>query len=142
VFTLKHSINQRINYYLFFNFRYKCSEEIASIAAMLNVNSAIFYRPKDKLILADTARRNFFQQGGDHLALLNIYNQWANTDFSTNWCYENYIQHRSMRRARDVRDQLVGLMQRVEMEIVSNPTETVNIRKVCKLFFLNYIRNL
>jgi len=114
----------------FFNFRYKCSEEIASIAAMLNVNSAIFYRPKDKLILADTARKNFFSQGGDHLALLNIYNQWANTDFSTNWCYENYIQHRSMRRARDVRDQLVGLMQRVEMDIVSNPSETVNIRKV------------
>jgi len=120
---------------LFFNFRYKCSEEIASIAAMLNVNSAIFYRPKDKLILADTARRNFFSQGGDHLVLLNIYNQWANTDFSTNWCYENYIQHRSMRRARDVRDQLVGLMQRVEMEIVSNPTETVNIRKVCNYYF-------
>lgn len=97
---------------------------------MLSVNSAIFYRPKDKLILADTARKNFYQHGGDHLALLNIYTQWANTDFSTNWCYENYIQHRSMRRARDVRDQLIGLMQRVEMELVSNPTETVNIRKV------------
>jgi len=83
---------------LFFNFRYKCSEEIASIAALLNVNSAIFYRSKDKLILADTAHRNFFSQGGDHLTLLNIYNQWANTDFSINWCYENYIQLRSMRR--------------------------------------------
>lgn len=114
----------------YFCFRYKCSEEIATIAAMLSVNSAIFYRPKDKLILADTARKNFFLPGGDHLALLNIYNQWENTDFSTNWCYENYIQHRSMRRARDVRDQLVGLMQRVEMDLVSNPTETVNIRKV------------
>lgn len=97
---------------------------------MLNVNSAIFYRPKDKLILADTARKSFFSLGGDHLALLNIYDQWANTDFSTNWCYENYIQHRSLRRARDVRDQLIGLMERVEMELVSNPTETVNIRKV------------
>lgn len=97
---------------------------------MLSVNSAIFYRPKDKLILADTARKNFFVPGGDHLTLLNIYNQWTNTDFSTNWCYENFIQHRSMRRARDVRDQLVGLMQRVEMDIVSNPTESVNIRKV------------
>lgn len=114
----------------YFNFRYKCSEEVATIAAMLNVNSAIFYRPKDKLILADTARKSFFLPGGDHLALLNIYDQWANTDYSTNWCYENYIQHRSLRRARDVRDQLVGLMQRVEIDLVSNPIETVNIRKV------------
>jgi len=40
-----------------------------------------------------------------------------------------------MRRARDVRDQLVGLMQRVEIEKVSNPTETVNIRKVCNYYF-------
>lgn len=115
---------------IFVYFRYKCSEEMATIAAMLSVNSAIFYRPKDKLILADTARKNFFTRGGDHLVLLNIYDQWANTNFSTNWCYENYIQHRSMRRARDVRDQLIGLMQRVEMDLVSNPTETINIRKV------------
>ena len=35
-----------------------------------------------------------------------------------------------MKRARDVRDQLVGLMQRVEMELVSGINETVNIRKV------------
>lgn len=36
-----------------------------------------------------------------------------------------------MKRARDVREQLIGLMQRVEMELVSGITETVNIRKVC-----------
>lgn len=61
---------------------------------MLSVNSAIFYRPKDKIIHADTARKNFFLPGGDHLTLLNIYRQWADTDFSTQWCYENYIQYR------------------------------------------------
>lgn len=43
-------------------------------------------------------------------------------------CY-NYV-FRSMKRARDVREQLVGLMQRVEMELVSGITETINIRKV------------
>ena len=41
-----------------------------------------------------------------------------------------FSYYRSMKRARDVRDQLVGLMQRVEMELVSGITETVNIRKV------------
>lgn len=61
---------------------------------MLSVNSAIFYRPKDKIIHADTARKNFNQQDGDHLSLLQVYNQWAETDFSTQWCYENFIQYR------------------------------------------------
>ena len=34
-----------------------------------------------------------------------------------------------MKRARDVRDQLEGLMERVEIELSSNPNELVAIRK-------------
>ncbi|KAJ0986053.1 hypothetical protein J5N97_004409 [Dioscorea zingiberensis] len=41
---------------------------------------------------------------GDHIALLNDYNSWKETNFSTQWCYENYIQ------ARDVRGQLEGVV--------------------------------
>lgn len=122
--------------------KYKCVEEIVTIASMLSVNGAIFYRPKDKIIHADTARKNFFMLGGDHLVLLNIYNQWADADFSTQWCYENFIQHRSMKRARDVREQLIGLVQRVEMELVSNPTETVNIRKAITAGYFYHIAKL
>jgi len=35
-----------------------------------------------------------------------------------------------MKRARDVRDQLAGLMERVEIEPTSNPGDSVGIRKV------------
>ena len=55
--------------------RYQCAEEILTICAMLSVNNAVFYRPKDKIVHADTARQNFFVPGGDHLMLLNVYNQ-------------------------------------------------------------------
>ncbi|KAG8184558.1 hypothetical protein JTE90_007674 [Oedothorax gibbosus] len=109
--------------------KYKCSEEILSIGAMLSVNNSIFYRPKDKMVHADTARKNFFSPGGDHLTLLNVYKQWAESDYSTQWCFENYIQHRSMKRARDVREQLEGLMDRVEIELVSNASDTEAILK-------------
>ncbi|ODM92125.1 putative pre-mRNA-splicing factor ATP-dependent RNA helicase DHX16 [Orchesella cincta] len=109
--------------------KYQCSDEMLSIAAMLSVNNSVFYRPKDKIIHADKARKDFFVKGGDHLTLLNVYKNWMDTGYSDQWCFENYIQHRSMKRARDVREQLEGLMQRVEIEIVSNPLETVNIRK-------------
>ena len=37
--------------------------------------------------------------------------------------------YRSMKRARDIRDQLEGLLERVEIDLVSNPLETQNIRK-------------
>ncbi len=57
--------------------RYLCSEESITIAAMLSVNNAIFYRPKDKLVHADAARKAFHHITGDHLTLMNVYNQWA-----------------------------------------------------------------
>lgn len=109
--------------------KYECSEDILTISAMLNVNASVFYRPKDKAIHADTARKNFFSQGGDHLMLLNIYNQWAESGYSRQWCVENFIQYRSMCRARDVRDQLEGLMERVEIELKSDSSDHIAIRK-------------
>ncbi|XP_034467434.1 pre-mRNA-splicing factor ATP-dependent RNA helicase DHX16 isoform X1 [Hippoglossus hippoglossus] len=109
--------------------QYKCSEEVLTIAAMLSVNNSIFYRPKDKMVHADNARMNFVVPGGDHLVLLNVYTQWVESGFSTQWCYENFIQFRSMRRARDVREQLEGLMDRIEVEVVTSPEDSVPIRK-------------
>ncbi|KAF3581651.1 hypothetical protein DY000_02035988 [Brassica cretica] len=39
--------------------KYKCSDEMLSIAAMLSVGGSVFYRPKDKQVHADNARMNF-----------------------------------------------------------------------------------
>lgn len=41
---------------------------------MLSVGNSVFYRPKDKKVHADTAKKNFYRPGGDHMALLNVYN--------------------------------------------------------------------
>lgn len=109
--------------------QYKCSEEVLTIAAMLSVNNSIFYRPKDKVVHADNARMNFVVPGGDHLVLLNVYTQWVESGYSTQWCFENFIQFRSMKRARDVRDQLEGLMDRIEVELCSSNGDSMPIRK-------------
>ncbi|XP_043706537.1 pre-mRNA-splicing factor ATP-dependent RNA helicase DEAH1 [Telopea speciosissima] len=110
--------------------KYKCSDEIISIAAMLSIGNSIFYRPKDKQVHADNARMNFHTGNvGDHIALLKVYSSWKETNFSTQWCYENYIQVRSMKRARDIRDQLEGLLERVEIELISNPNDLEDIKK-------------
>jgi pre-mRNA-splicing factor ATP-dependent RNA helicase DHX16 len=53
--------------------KYKCSEDIISIAAMLSIGNSIFYRPKDKQVHADNARLNFHTGNvGDHIALLKV----------------------------------------------------------------------
>ncbi|XP_031118889.1 pre-mRNA-splicing factor ATP-dependent RNA helicase DEAH1-like isoform X3 [Ipomoea triloba] len=110
--------------------KYKCSDEIITIAAMLSIGNSIFYRPKDKQVHADNARLNFHMGNvGDHIALMKVYNSWKETNFSTQWCYENYIQVRSMKRARDIRDQLEGLLERVEIELTSNLNDLEPIKK-------------
>ncbi|KAF6228481.1 hypothetical protein HO133_008211 [Letharia lupina] len=97
-----------------------CVEEVLSIIAMLGESASLFYRPKDKKILADSARARFtIKEGGDHFSLLNIWNQWVDSDFSYVWARENFLQQRSLTRARDVRDQLAKLCDRVEVTITS-----------------------
>jgi pre-mRNA-splicing factor ATP-dependent RNA helicase DHX16 len=97
--------------------KYGCVSEVLSIIAMLGEASALFYRPKDKKIHADSARARFTnKEGGDMLSLLNIWNEWVDSDYSYVWARENFLQQRSLSRARDVRDQLARLCDRVEVD--------------------------
>ncbi|THU74176.1 hypothetical protein C4D60_Mb04t30590 [Musa balbisiana] len=123
--------------------KYKCSEEVISISSMLSVGNSIFYRPKDKQVHADNARMNFHTGNvGDHIALLNVYNSWKETNYSTQWCYENYIQVRSMKRARDIRDQLEGLLERVEIEPTSNLSDLDAVKKAITSGFFHHSAKL
>ncbi|KAI7871540.1 P-loop containing nucleoside triphosphate hydrolase protein [Spinellus fusiger] len=120
--------------------KYECTEEVVSICAMLSEQSSLLYRPKDKKLLADTAHQNLVKMGGDHFTLLNIWSQWVETDYSIQWCYENFIQHKTLERVRNVRDQLVQLLDRVEVPLITNPDPS-NIIPVQKAitsgFFFN-----
>ena len=64
---------------------------------MLGIGNAVFYRPKDKAVHADNAHKNFHRGNvGDHIALLNVYNNWAESNFSSQFCYENFVQVRTL----------------------------------------------
>lgn len=112
--------------------KYGCVEEVVSIVSMLGESGALFYRPKDKKLFADKAREAFTRPGGDHLTLLEIWNQWVDTEFSRQWCQENFLQFKSLSRARDVRDQLIRLCDRVEIDVraaTGSDESTVAIQK-------------
>ena len=120
---------------------YGCSDDILSICAMLQVNSSVFYRPRERAVLADNAHAAFRRAAGDHLMLLEIWNQWRDTGFSVQWCYENYLQHRALRRAQDVRDQVQALMERVEVPLLSAAADPAAIAKaVAAGFFFHTAR--
>jgi ATP-dependent RNA helicase DHX8/PRP22 len=114
-----------------------CSEEILTVVAMLSVESP-FYRPKEKAAQADMKKAKFNQAEGDHLTLLAIYEAWKASKFSNPWCYENFLQARAMRRAQDVRKQLVTILDRYRMDIVSAGKNFTKVRKcIVAGFFTN-----
>lgn len=120
-----------------------CVEEVLSIVSMLSEASSLFFRPKDKKIHADSARARFsVVEGGDHLTLLNIWTQWVDSDFSPIWSKENFLQQKSLTRARDVRDQLAKLCDRVEVTLSSvGQQDMVPIQKaITSGFFPNAAR--
>ncbi|XP_065343249.1 ATP-dependent RNA helicase DHX8 [Cloeon dipterum] len=114
-----------------------CSDEVLTIVSMLSVQN-VFYRPKDKQALADQKKAKFNQAEGDHITLLTVYNSWKTNKFSNAWCYENFVQIRTLKRAQDVRKQLLGIMDRHKLDVVSCGKNTVNVQKaICSGFFRN-----
>lgn len=112
-----------------------CSEEILTIVSMLSVQN-VFHRPKEKQALADSKKAKFHQPEGDHLTLLTVYNAWKASKFSNPWCFENFIQARGMKRAQDVRKQLLGYMDRYNQDVVSCGKNYTKVRRaLCGGFF-------
>ena len=109
-----------------------CSNEMLSIVAMLSVPS-VFMRPKEAAKEADTAKAQFSHEDGDHLTLLNAYHAYKQANSDKNWCYDNFINFRSMQSADSVRKQLERLMQKHQMKLISTDFNSnayySNIRK-------------
>lgn len=123
---------------------YKCVDQVLTIASMLSIGSGLFYRPKDSAVAADKIKSSFYRPGGDHFTYLTVFNQWKENNYSGLWCKENYIQKKSMKRARDIKDQLIALCDRVEIDYtdenlsVENDETSINVRKaIASGYFYN-----
>lgn len=95
-----------------------CSEEVLTVVAMLSVEN-VFVRPKGREGQADVKKASFSDAAGDHLTLLKVYTQFEAAKRSPAWCSTMFLHARSLRRAADVRQQLVGIMDRLRLPIVT-----------------------
>ena len=50
-----------------------------------------------------------FRAAGDHLTLLNVYHAYKQNGEATEWCYDHFLNYRSIKAADSVRSQLVRL---------------------------------
>ncbi|KAL1603510.1 DEAH-box RNA helicase prp16 [Paraconiothyrium brasiliense] len=114
---------------------YECSEEMLTIVSMLSVPS-VFYRPKERQEESDAAREKFFVPESDHLTLLHVYTQWKVNGFSDGWCVRHFLHPKALRRAKEIRDQLLDIMKMQKMALVSCGTDWDVIRKcICSGYY-------
>jgi len=132
-------VNPKLSKSIIFSDKFGCISEVVTIAAMLSVGNSIFYRPKEKSLHADNAKMGFSSKDGDHLTLMNVYTQWEEAGFSSQWCREHFVQYRSMSKARDIREQLLDLCERVELVVNKENCRDITLvsKAFCSGFFFN-----
>jgi len=112
--------------------QFNCSLEILSIVAMLSSPNC-FLRPRNAQKMADEAKVQFFHVDGDHLTLLNVFHAWKQNGEDATWCYDNFLDIRSLQLATNIRTQLAYIMNRYGLKICSlglnNKDYYTNIRK-------------
>ncbi|KAG2448330.1 hypothetical protein HYH02_006914 [Chlamydomonas schloesseri] len=123
----------------------RCSNEILSIAAMLS-SPNVFLRPREAAKAADEAKARFTHIDGDHLTMLNVFHAWKSHNEDSNWCYEHFLNFRSLKSADSVRTQLSRICTRMNLKLVSTPFESKeyysNIRKAVTSGFFMQVAHL
>ncbi|KAG2068637.1 P-loop containing nucleoside triphosphate hydrolase protein [Suillus decipiens] len=97
---------------------FKCSNEILTITAMLSVPN-VWLRPNSQRKEADAAKALLTVPDGDHLTLLNVYNNYQQNQYDKNWAWNNFLSARALMQADNVREQLKRTMERFEVELIS-----------------------
>lgn len=100
-----------------------CSEEMVTIVSILCLQTSIFKRVRT---VAKGMRRHvkaihkkLYRPEGDHITFLSIYNEWADHHYSNGYCLRNFLHRRNLYEASDIREQLIQIMARQELELQS-----------------------
>ncbi|KAL7717637.1 RNA helicase [Entamoeba marina] len=120
---------------------YNVTDEISSIVALLSVPN-VFVRPKEEAEKADACRAHFIDYESDHITLLNAFNAWLENNEDPKWSWDNYINQRSVKQAKAIKDQIVGILMRLGLIQKQEYIENIRVRKemirkaLCKGFFM------
>ncbi|RYR51464.1 hypothetical protein Ahy_A06g026482 isoform A [Arachis hypogaea] len=117
-----------------------CLKEVLTIVSMLSVPS-VFFRPKDRAEESDAARERFFVPESDHLTLYNVYQQWKQHDYRGDWCNDHFLHVKGLRKAREVRSQLLDIVKTLKISLTTCWPDTDIVRKaICSAYFHNAAR--
>jgi pre-mRNA-splicing factor ATP-dependent RNA helicase DHX15/PRP43 len=124
---------------------FDCVSDVLTIVSMLSTANP-FMRPNDQRKLADEAKAQFDHPDGDHLTLLEAFRQYKEHETDQKWCWNNYLNDRSLRSADNVRTQLLRIVERLGIKMEAPKTQGKdhdrNIRKALTAGFFMHVAHV
>ncbi|XP_075992156.1 ATP-dependent RNA helicase DHX33-like [Anticarsia gemmatalis] len=97
---------------------YNCLDEALSLVAVLSSEN-LFHTPMHKREEAIKVKQKFLSPLGDHITLLNVFKAFCKAPLKKQWCKENYLNHKNLTYAFEVRQQLLAICQKLNMTVSS-----------------------
>eukprot|EP01066_Platyproteum_vivax_P010036 Platyproteum_vivax@DN4463_c0_g1_i1.p1 len=122
--------------------------DMVNLVALLSAES-VWFRPSkqdpDALKRADKVQRGFFDPSGDHMTLLNVYDQWRLEGHDQDWCKENYLHRRALKQTQEISEQISQIMETLHLPTdqprLSAKKRSVALRKgLAEGFFMQTAR--
>ena len=96
-----------------------CVYEVVTIVSMLHVRQ--IWSPGGKK--SREARSQFAVKEGDLITYLNVWRGWEENRRGSSWAYKNYIRHKNLCRALEIRNELLQTVSRLKRQ--SQPDDPV-----------------
>ncbi|KAI5965146.1 uncharacterized protein KGF55_001366 [Candida pseudojiufengensis] len=110
--------------------KFKITKEICIIISMLTESSNLRFKPKKTTTTSsgefnESRFNQFNHKQGDHITLLNIYLNWYKNEFSKEWCNDNFIQYKTMKRIKNIYMQLIQKCEKIGL-LDSKQKQSIN----------------
>lgn len=90
----------------------------------------------DDAARAPQAREKMLVPESDHLTLLHVYQQWHANGCRAEWCSAHFLQQKALKKAKEVRSQLLEIMQQQRIRLASCGHDWDVVRRaICSAFF-------
>ncbi|KAJ5740901.1 hypothetical protein N7493_000773 [Penicillium malachiteum] len=97
---------------------FNCLSEMLSIAAMVSLQGTVWVQSYDNKKAAESHRRKFAVEEGDHLTYLNVYQAFVTKGKKdSKWCRDHLLNYRAMQRAVSIRGQLKRYLERFGIQV-------------------------
>lgn len=97
---------------------FKCLSEMLSIAAMVSLQGTVWVQHDGDKKAAESHRRKFAVEEGDHLTYLNVYQAFVTKGKKdSKWCRDHLLNYRALLRAVSIRGQLKRYLERFGIQV-------------------------